>query len=64
MKGGKGTFKLDFSQMILFRTSSSFFSISPGVLSNSSAIFLCKSRGSVGNCSHRSPSITSCQLII
>ena len=46
-------------QMILFLASSNFFRISPGVLSNSSAIFLCKSRGRVGNCSQRSPSITS-----
>ena len=42
----------------LFRTSSSFFSTSPGVRSNSAAIDRCLSAGSAAYCSHRSPSTT------
>lgn len=53
--------EIHLSQIILFRISSSFFRISAGLLSNSSAIFFCKFIGRVGNCSQRSPSITFCK---
>lgn len=40
--------------------SSSFFRTSPGVLSSSVAIFFWRSEDRAANCSHRSPSTTSC----
>lgn len=48
-----------FAQIMRFLMSSSFFKISPGVRSNSSAILRCTSAEREGYCSHRSPSTTS-----
>ena len=52
--------EMQFTQRMRLRMSSSFLATSPGVLSSSSAIARCLDASSVVNCSHRSPSTTSC----